>query len=865
MVPQSFLPAARRKLRVFLCHVSEDKPVVREIYQKLVRYNIEPWFDEKNLLPGENWELLIPEVIRTCDIILLCLSRTFLVKEGYGNYEVRVVLEAARRKPPETIYHIPYRLDDCEVPAYLAGIHYVSNFVPEDFEKLLAACEKRREWLMSTQAASIEPIRQQAPATAPSVSGSTLSAHSIVARTVSDPLDYTPEQSIADQSVRIEHFTATGLQNQVHVFLSYAREDARLLSQLEAHLSGLKREGLISTWCNRQIMPGAHWAGVIDQHLEQASLILLLVSSDFLASDYCYQIEVKRALERHRSGKAVVIPVIVRPTDWQSTPLAVVQPLPQEGRAVTDWSNPDQAFVNIVAGIRHVVEELARPSPSPADLAMPALATLPRDQSIQGAGYPAIPRRVVETQAPRGPAPARPESFDRPSVQSEPRSRQIFPGQAPTTGARFGAPFPETWNVPRRHNAFFTGRTPVLDQLFHTFRYENAASMIPPQVITGLGGMGKTQAAAEYAYRFRAEYQAVLWVRADTQEHALADFKTIAGLLKRPQRLLHTQSTLLQTMREWFMSQSNWLLIFDNADTPDLVDPFVPRAAQGHILVTTRAGAVAAWTPQHIRLEGLDAEAAALCILRRAGLLTEQHQLHDAPARRAETALQLAEVMQGLPLALEQAGAYINDTDCGVRKYLELYTKYRAEIQSRPHGELREYPESVASVWKISRLMVEQSNPAAAELLRLCAFLDPDGIPDELVLAGASTLGPVLGPVASDELLFNQAISILKRYSLLHREVDRETELTKLSIHRVMQEILLDEMDQGTRYLWAQRSVCAVEQARQRVPDPWPLLQAQAHTCLQLIAQWQMTFPEAHRLRTWVADCEGQEEHRSGE
>jgi hypothetical protein len=415
------------------------------------------------------------------------------------------------------------------------------------------------------------------------------------------------------------------------------------------------------------------------------------------------------------------------------------------------------------------------------------------------------------------------------------------------------------WNVPRRHNAFFTGRTPVLDRLFHAFRYDNAASMIPAQVITGLGGMGKTQVAAEYAYRFRAEYQAVLWVRADTQEHVLADFKTIAGLLTRPRSLQHNHTSLLQMMREWFMSQSNWLLVFDNADTPDLVDPFVPRAARGHILATTRAGAVAAWTPQQLRLEGLEAEAGALCILRRAGQLTEQQQLRDAPVRRVEAALQLSEMMKGLPLALEQAGAYINDTDCGVRKYLELYTKYRAEIQSRPHGELREYSESVASVWKISRVMVEQSNPAAAELLRLCAFLDPDGIPDELVLAGASALGPVLGLVASDELQFNQAISILKRYSLLHREVDRETDLTKLSIHRVMQEILLDEMDQGTRYLWAQRSVCAVEQARQSLPDPWPLLQAQARKCLQLIAEWQMTFPAAHRLRAWVATCEEQQ------
>lgn len=151
--------------------------------------------------------------------------------------------------------------------------------------------------------------------------------------------------------------------NPINVFLSYAHEDERLMRRLESHLSPLKREGLISTWYNRQIEPDAHWAGVIDQYLEQASLILLLVSADFLASDYCYQIEVKRALERHQSGEAIVIPIVVRPTDWGKTPFAHLQALPTGSKAITDWSNQDQAFVDVVLGIRKVVESLASQHP----------------------------------------------------------------------------------------------------------------------------------------------------------------------------------------------------------------------------------------------------------------------------------------------------------------------------------------------------------------------------------------------------------------------------------------------------------------------------------------------------------------------
>src|SRR5690348_7212822 len=136
-----------RQLRIFLCHASEDKPVVRDIYQRLQAYNVDLWFDEKNLLPGERWEHTIPDVIRRCDIVIICLSQAFLLKDGYGHYEVHVVLEAAKKKPVDTIFHIPLRLDECDVPSYLLGWHYVSNFVPGDFEKLIAACEKRREWL----------------------------------------------------------------------------------------------------------------------------------------------------------------------------------------------------------------------------------------------------------------------------------------------------------------------------------------------------------------------------------------------------------------------------------------------------------------------------------------------------------------------------------------------------------------------------------------------------------------------------------------------------------------------------------------------------------------------------------------------
>jgi len=144
----------------------------------------------------------------------------------------------------------------------------------------------------------------------------------------------------------------------IEVFYSYSHRDERLRDLLETHLSLLKREGLISCWYDRRIGPGENWSNEIDLHLRTAQIILLLVSSDFIASDYCYLKEMKQALRRHRAGTARVVPIILRPTDWHSAPFGKLQALPKDGKPVTEWPNPDSAFLDIVKGIRKAVNDL---------------------------------------------------------------------------------------------------------------------------------------------------------------------------------------------------------------------------------------------------------------------------------------------------------------------------------------------------------------------------------------------------------------------------------------------------------------------------------------------------------------------------
>lgn len=146
------------------------------------------------------------------------------------------------------------------------------------------------------------------------------------------------------------------------LFISYAHEDEPLRQQLETHLSLLQRQGLIASWHDRQILAGDERAQEINQHLEGASIILLLISASFLASDYCYDIEMKRALERHQRGEARVIPIILRPCDWQASPFARLQCLPHYGSAVTTWQNSDEAFLAIAEGLRLIIERQQIPA-----------------------------------------------------------------------------------------------------------------------------------------------------------------------------------------------------------------------------------------------------------------------------------------------------------------------------------------------------------------------------------------------------------------------------------------------------------------------------------------------------------------------
>ena len=173
-----------------------------------------------------------------------------------------------------------------------------------------------------------------------------------------DPYHPLPEDSFLKMIAEREYLmSSNSQQNRIRIFYCYSHIDEEYRIQLEKHLSILRRHGIIEDWHDRKIGAGREWEGEIDENLNAARIILLLISADFIASDYCYDVEMKRAMERHEAGDARVIPIMLRSVDWKGAPFAKLQALPQGAKAVTQWDDPDEAFTDIAKGIRNAVEE----------------------------------------------------------------------------------------------------------------------------------------------------------------------------------------------------------------------------------------------------------------------------------------------------------------------------------------------------------------------------------------------------------------------------------------------------------------------------------------------------------------------------
>ncbi len=346
-------------------------------------------------------------------------------------------------------------------------------------------------------------------------------------------------------------------------------------------------------------------------------------------------------------------------------------------------------------------------------------------------------------------------------------------------------------------NPFFTGREHVFAQVHDALATHGRVAL------SGIGGSGKTQTAVEYAYRHLHEYGYVFWASAASFDSLLSGYATLAGLMKLPEA---GGPDAAAAFKRWLRANQNWLLVLDNADDVKMASEFAPPGRIGHVLLTTQARAVGGFG-RLIEIEQMGTEEGALFLLRRAKYVAEGATLESADIADRDTAKKIVAQLDGLPLALDQAAAYIEETGCGLLGYLTLYRTHGPQLLQLRGALSLDHPNPVAKTWALSFGNVERSNPAAAELLRCCAFLEPDdGIPEELFSKGAQDLGPVLGAAASDPLAWNDALSTILKYSLLRRDPATNT----LDIHRLVQAVLKQGMDDATYHLWESRMLQAL-------------------------------------------------------
>jgi hypothetical protein len=351
-------------------------------------------------------------------------------------------------------------------------------------------------------------------------------------------------------------------------------------------------------------------------------VILLLVSPDFIASDYCWDVEMTVAMERHQAGDAFVIPVILEAVLWEDAPFAKLEVLPEGALPVTSWPNLNEAFKSVAEGVKEAAVRV-----------------------------PVRPKRVS----------------------------RISPSR----------------------NSAFVGRDRELETLCLLLEDEWIVA------VTGRGGVGKSQLAAEHCYRSGDRYDLVWWLRAEDPATITIDLAELAGELGLPEARAESRADAVAAALARLAEIEGWLLVFDNARSWGEVEPYLPNAPGGCVLLTSQS---AEWPVATLPLGVLPAESARQYLLLRTG------QQDEAAAAG------VAAAAEELPLALALAADYVEATG----------------------SSLGDYPAAEANAGVALALKaVADETPAAADLLRLAAFLSPDDIPLDLLTSRSARAGAV--------------------------------------------------------------------------------------------------------------------------
>jgi len=329
----------------------------------------------------------------------------------------------------------------------------------------------------------------------------------------------------------------------------------------------------------------------------------------------------------------------------------------------------------------------------------------------------------------------------------KPSTKTSFPGSAQrqiTEQPRFPGSLPSIWNVPHQRNPNFAGRVQLMSDLQKALASGPTALT---QVIHGLGGVGKTQLALEYVYRNLDKYNIIWWIRSEDSATLASDYAILAQELDLPDNDTADQTLIITAVRRCLEQQQNWLLVFDNADDPARIKEYIPRGGLGHVLVTS---CNPNWrgTASPLSVQVLEREESVDFLVKRTG---------ETGAKAADA---LADALGDLPLALAQAGAYIEAAGISLYRYLDMFKMYKTKLLDRSSPST-DYPYEISTTWNISIDAVRKTCQAGVDLLNLCAFLAPDDIYNELITDGAKHLPDSLSSAVTNPLIFTDVVKSL--------------------------------------------------------------------------------------------------------
>ncbi len=406
---------------------------------------------------------------------------------------------------------------------------------------------------------------------------------------------------------------------------------------------------------------------------------------------------------------------------------------------------------------------------------------------------------------------------------------------------------PAIWSVPYPRNPYFTGRTAVLQQIATVLQTSQAAEVTQPQAITGLGGIGKTQVALEYAYHFRHNYSAILWVQAETYKILLANLVALANVLELPEVRHQEDLRLVQAVKQWLCAHTRWLLILDNVEDLAQIHRLDLPRTNGHLLLTTHSQFTGGLADQ-IALEPLSEDEGSLFLLHRSKLLPLDQSLATVPDALVSSTKKVVQSLGGLPLALDQAGIYIGESGCSVSDYLEHYGHQHRQLLDRRGVMGENHPHSVVATLRLSYEQVAHLSPVAMEVLRLCAFLHPDHIPEEIIMAAIPSLGVDMQFALARSYQLDEIFVTLRSFSL----VSRHTEKRSFSLHRLLQVVIRDTMESTVVHQWLERAIQAVNAVfLEEAFTPWSMYERyipHVQTCLLLGEQAGIVIPEMAQL-----------------